>query len=502
MAITTEEDLAAAVAQMKRAGTDLSLYELKDASGGFPQSSVETISSFANTFGGTLIFGISEKNFHPVLSIDVKQIQSQLAQAARERVQPAVAADVRVLVFEDQPIVIANIPEISIREKPCYVKKNGRVNGSYIRTGDGDHKMSLYEIDRFMENQQRAARHDYTLVREATQEDLDTDLVAAWIANERRTSFGRTDRLDNQTLLANRRVIAQDDDGTWHPTIGGLLALGSYPQKFFPRLNVTFTSYSRSSKEIKESKTGALRYRDAANIDGSIPEIIVDTLKILSRNMRNGAIVKEKLRQDVPDYPLVAVREAIANALMHRDYSPEAMGTPVLVDLYSDRLEISNPGGIYGTLSVEDVDKGSATFSRNQFLARILESVTYTDIDGSSGHVVENRGTGFPVMRAELAAALMEPPMIESSLREFRITFKHKRRTTEEDTYNTRTNIEGSITMFLRTHESASTTELAQTLNLSPKTIREYLNILIESGTVEGIGSLYSPKRRYRLVTE
>lgn len=227
--------------------------------------------------------------------------------------------------------------------------------------------------------------------------------------------------------------------------------------------------------------------------------MIIDTLKALSRNMKHGAIVRDGLRQDVPDYPLVAVREAVANALMHRDYSPESMGTPVLVDLYSDRLEISNPGGIYGTLSVEDLNRRGATFSRNQFLARILESVTYTDIDGSSGHVVENRGTGLPVIRSELAAALMAPPDIFSSLEEFRITFKHRSMTPEEGAYYSGANVKNSITAYLATHESASTSELSQASGLSAKTIRDHLSTLIEAGTVEGIGSLYSPKRRYRL---
>ena len=61
--------------------------------------------------------------------------------------------DIMVLEFESKPVVVVNVPEAPPRERPCYVKKLGQRLGSYIRTGDGDHKMSSYEIDRYIENQ-------------------------------------------------------------------------------------------------------------------------------------------------------------------------------------------------------------------------------------------------------------------------------------------------------------------------------------------------------------
>ena len=82
--------------------------------------------------------------------------------------------------------------------------------------------------------------------------------------------------------------------------------------------------------------------------------------------MKHGAIVKGALRENVPDYPLAAVREAVANALMHRDYSPDAWH-PGNGRLYPDRLELSNPGGLFGSLTVERLGQRGATASRNQF---------------------------------------------------------------------------------------------------------------------------------------
>lgn len=186
------------------------------------------------------------------------------------------------------------------------------------------------------------------------------------------------------------------------------MALGSYPQKCFPRLNVVFSCYPQSEKGALSPQ--GKRFEDIANLDGPIPQMIADALRAVSRNIKHGAIVKGALREDVPDYPLDVVREAVANALMHRDYSFDGQDEPVMIELYPDRLEISNPGGLYGSLTVDQLGQRGGTASRNQALARILEEVPYTDIDGRRGHVVENRGTGYPIIRNALADALMASP--------------------------------------------------------------------------------------------
>ena len=118
---------------------------------------------------------------------------------------------------------------------------------------------------------------------------------------------------------------------------------------------------------------------------GSIPDMLLDALSLIQQRMSTGAIVEGGLRKDVPDYPIIALREAIANALQHRDYSPEGRGTHVQVNMYADRIEISNPGGLYGATTVESLGKEGISASRNEFLSRLL---TYTPFQ--DGFVVEN----------------------------------------------------------------------------------------------------------------
>ncbi|WEV67435.1 putative DNA binding domain-containing protein [Bifidobacterium sp. ESL0769] len=493
--ITTDQELADAIALMREAGTDLKDYELKEAKGGFPSSAVESIAAFANTNGGVVILGINEKTFAPVTDLDVRKLQSQLAQAARERLQPAVQIDIQVLHYRQSPVLVANVPELDIMQKPCYVKKRGKMDGSYLRTGDGDHLLTLYEIDRFMENQYRVARNDLVAVPDATIDDLDPDLLHQWMRMQRAGSFERSTAMSDEQILINRRVLADDGNGTPRPTIAGICALGSFPQKFFPRLNVVFTSFPTSRKgDILATQ----RYLDAENIDGPIPAMISGALRAVSRNTRTGAVVVGALRKDIPDYPLPAVREAIANALMHRDYSPEAQGAPVRVELYPDRLEIINPGGLFGPLTVEALERKERTQSRNQFLARILEDTPYTDTDGSEGKVVENRGTGYPIIAGSLAQANMAPPFVESDLDEFRIVFR--RRQTQDGATDSATDMKHQILTFLANQSSAGTAEVASRFDISRRTAAQHLNDLRKEGLVEAIGAKNSPKRAYRVI--
>lgn len=126
--------------------------------------------------------------------------------------------------------------------------KLGQRLGSYVRTGDGDHKMSSYEIDRYIENQYRSARNDAAVVEGATMDDFDQELLAGWLSRVRATTLGRSAALSDEELMANRRVVSPDAEGVLRPTVAGIMALGFCPQQSFPRANVVFTAYPTPKK--------------------------------------------------------------------------------------------------------------------------------------------------------------------------------------------------------------------------------------------------------------
>ena len=118
-------------------------------------------------------------------------------------------------------------------------------------------------------------------------------------------------------------------------------------------------------------------------------------------------------RRDIPEYPEEAIREAIVNAVAHRDYSPYVRGSYVQVRLFADRLEIQSPGGIYGNVTEETLEDEQST--RNRVLVRLLEDL----------HLVENRGSGVRTMIRAMRDANLEPPRFEDRRTSFWVTFRN-----------------------------------------------------------------------------
>ena len=170
-----EEWLAQVIHHLRTIGNDTQQYEVKEAKGALPKSIVETLSAFSNAQGGFIILGISEKNgFMPVEGFDARKMQDALSSAC-EKLTPVVRPDIQVLPFEGKLVLCARIKEMHPRDKPCYIAARGMYDSSFIRTGDGDRRMTPYEIDRFMEEHVQPT-YDDEPVEGATLDDLDADL--------------------------------------------------------------------------------------------------------------------------------------------------------------------------------------------------------------------------------------------------------------------------------------------------------------------------------------
>ncbi len=461
------------VRDLRRVATDTQDIEVKESVQKLPASMAETVSAFSNGPGGTIVLGLSEKNgFTAAPGFRAKPTADSLATICSDKLTPPIRPEIDVVDFEGTQLVVAHVHELPPLEKPCYISERGVYQGSYVRVSDGDRKLTTYEIDRLLEERQQPT-FDLDVVATAAQHDLDRDLVEQLLRRQRELHpkiFGERSDAD---VLAMLHVLARAEDGTLRPTLSGLLALGTYPQQFFPRLTVTFTACP-----ARDATTGLITYADARTMAGPIPTILADTLQAVRQNMQEGGAA----------LPLAAVREAIANALVHRDYSPLARGTAVQVSLLEDRLVITSPGGLYGTVTSESLGTPGYSSARNQFLLSLLESVPFSD-----GYLVENRKAGYRLICDELQRAGLPAPQAEDHISSFSLTLLRPTSPVTEDTSP------DEIVAYLTTVPDACSAQIAEATGLPRRTVSYRLAHLVEDGSVVRIGKPRSPKQRYRL---
>ncbi|MFI6065283.1 ATP-binding protein [Micromonospora sp. NPDC051227] len=397
-------------------GSDDVNIEAKRSETKLPESVAETLSAFSNTpDGGILLLGVDESTNFAVTGVaDPGKIQADLSSAARDRLTPPLQPVVGMVEVEGKPVVFAEVPELSRDQKPCYITSKGVNRGSYIRIGDGDRRLTSEEVQQLISDRGQP-RFDHEVVSDAEISDLDQHGINSLLARVRVSNSRIFVDESDEAVLKMLGVIKRAPDGGMRPTLAGILSLGRYPQQFFPQLCLTFVHYPTNKGESGETST---RFLDNVRIDGPIPQIAREALAVIQRNMSRRALVSGGGRQDVWEYPPEALREAVVNALVHRDLSPGSRGTQVQVEMYPDRLRILNPGGLFGAVDITRLGEEGVSSSRNSLLLKVLEDVT---IPGENRTVCENRGSGIRTMRNELARAGMSPPQFHDKVTSFEV---------------------------------------------------------------------------------
>lgn len=478
MVSVNKDEVEALIADLRVIGAEGQAVEIKSGVG---KNIRETLSAFSNSGNGILIVGLSEADgFQPVVSFDPVKERDALVSRCDE-LTPPVRPVIDIHHIDDVPVLVAEISELNREDKPCYVTSQGRYYGSYIRSGDSERRLSKYEVDRLLE-EEVPPKWDEQPVAEAFVDDLSEPALAGFLKVQRKQ---RPKTFADGEEKALRRLKILDGD---HPTLASLLTMGDYPQQFFPRLTVTFGLFPGTGRG--DVTTGA-RLLDRATFAGTIPELVEAGVAAVEKNMRTASVIGEVYRTDVPDYPLVAVREALVNALMHRDYSPSAQGGQVQINMFVDRLEITSPGGLYGGVTVENLGDAGVSSSRNQRLASFLEDLTF---DGG-GPVAENRGSGIATMNRALQEALMAPPEFINRITDFTVIFRKRRVAPHERHVTASDRVHDLFTQ----RESWSTAELVAETGLSRSAVTGAVKQLINSGTVEATEPVRSPRQRYRL---
>lgn len=392
-------DLAAKV-QIQRA--EAQYIEVKTAKDGCPKRLYDTLSSFSNQdSGGILLFGLDERAaFQAVGVYDLHDLQKKVTEQCSQ-MEPPVRAVFTFTEYEGVNICSAERPAIDLAERPCYYKGAGKVKGAYVRVGDADLPMTDYEIYSY-EVYRRHVHDDERTVERISVAMLERTRLERFL-NDKKAERPQFSMLQESQMLEMLNVTRGGI-----PTLAGIMNFCIYPQGIFPQYSITAVVVP--GYEIGDVGEDMERFMDNKRICGTISEMVEEAVGFCKRNMKIKTIIDPDTgrRRDKAEYPLNAVREAVLNALIHRDYSEHTEGTPVQINFFKDRLEIHSPGNLYGRMTVEQLGVARPDL-RNPALAVMAESLTGA----------ENRYSGIPTIRKEMADAGLPEPVFENRRNEF-----------------------------------------------------------------------------------
>ena len=413
----TGDELRELVAHIQQTDTEQTAVEVKAAHGGTPHKPVrEAMSAFANrSGGGVIVLGLDEAHGFQAVGVgDAGRLQREIADLASNEMVPALRPEFTVVEMNGKPVVAVEVGEVSADQKPCYYRSAGLQGGSFIRVGPSNRRMSAYEIFGYQSAREQQ-NHDADPVLDATVDDLDRTVIDAYLRRLQRVGARAVaQNVSFDDALRQLRIV-REVDGVPRPTLAGLLAFGSYPQAVESQLMVTFVQYY-GTDDMELTPRGE-RFVDNRRFEGNVVEVIEDAVAHVLSRIRSSSLIEGIFRRDIPEYPEVAIREAVINAVAHRDYSQYVRGTQIQIQLFADRLEIKSPGGLYGNVMEEmlgDEDSPPSS-SRNRLLIKFLEDLG----------LVENRGSGVRAMIGAMRQANLEPPRFEDRRTSFQVTFRN-----------------------------------------------------------------------------
>lgn len=479
----TPEELTAAVHEMRQLNSETDRYEAKRCQSKLSKDVWESVSAFANTAGGILFLGLDENEnftvtpgFNPEATLD--QFITGIGDGGKDGVRIENPPQYRpsIMEFEGSQLLVIEIDECLPSQKPCHIAGRSLNTGSYKRVWNKDIQLSATEL---FELQNISVRSNADRTPVAQIGDLDDELVSSLLERKKGSRALKGTKTADEKL---KRLAVIDGNG--RVTLAGLIALGSYPQEYFPKLVVDVAVFPENEK----SKPGAPRFVDRVMADGTFIEMANSAVEAVMRNLRHMAVIRGTGRQEEPEIPREVLREAIVNALVHREYDSRFLGRSVDVNVYPNRVEITSPGGLWGTRTKHNLADGVSE-CRNDALMSLIK-----DLLSPSGDtpLAEGNGSGIPYIFNEMKRHTLRPPTFDIGFDSFSIVLgrfgteiAENRRWIAEQTSQSLSRDEEALLLLAREREKLTVQDAHAVLGLDSDDVRRMVTELHGAGLLE-----------------
>ena len=347
----------------------------------------DSLAAFANSRGGVFVFGVEDKQ-RDIVGIALERLDDAerlLREVCRDAIDPPLAPTIERLYVPTPDgckvaVVKVDVPRsLFVHESP---------SGYLHRVGGEKRKMSPDYLARLFQqrSQVRLIRFDEQVVADATADDLAPPLWERFRSPY--TGHGR------DQVLAKLHMARRHEDGVLRPTVAGVLMAAADPRTWLPNAFIQAVAYRGTSAKTDAADPYQL---DAADIAGPLDEQVASACQFVAKNMKVAAF-KTLGRQDLPQFDMAAVFEAVVNAVAHRDYSVH--GSKIRLRLFENRLELHSPGALPNTIGVDELPLLQAT--RNEVVASLLARCQVpTNVPGLQTDrqtLMDKRGDGVPII--------------------------------------------------------------------------------------------------------
>jgi ATP-dependent DNA helicase RecG len=329
--------------------------------------------ALANTAGGKILLGVRDDGTVKGI-FDSNEQRARIQDIARNCDPP-----VKVMVQRLGEVTVVTVRESDAKPVQCS-------EGFFWRQGAVTQKLSRDEIRDFFRSE-GSVRFDLSLCPKFRYpQDFDQVKYDAWLLLS-----GITGRPRTEDVLVNIEA-AERTGGRLVFRNAGVLFFARNVRRFFNQAYITCLLAKGADK---------VHVLDRKDFDGGIVADIEEAMRFIERNTRTAWRIEGLRREDIPEYPIRALREAVTNAVMHRDWFME--GANVFVEIYTDRIEISSPGGLPKGMKLSDL--GRKSIRRNALIADLLHRITF----------IEKAGTGIKRMRDEAHDQRCPAPIFEEN---------------------------------------------------------------------------------------
>lgn len=361
----------------------------------FSEDFAKEVVAFSNGRGGKIIVGVEDNG--NITALSGEGFEEWVMNICRTLVHPG------VIPFYEE-IKIDELRKVAIvhidmgYSKPYYIERGER-RMYYIRVGSTSREATREELARLFQAS-GAYHYDVAPVPTTSFGSLDRNKLTEYFKKYRSKDLAALQPVEIKNLFINSDILKQTEYGEV-ATVGGMLFFGKEPQRYLPQSGITFAYFEGT--EVTED------YFERVDIEGTITKLIDETVRHIQKNIPRIAHIKGIKRKEIT-IPKEVLREAVTNAVAHRDYT--ILGAKVRVYMFTDRIEVRSPGSLPNTVTIEKMRVGSISVARNPFIVNYLVEFKY----------VERLGRGILSILQRMDHLKAPPPLLEEKEDEFILT--------------------------------------------------------------------------------